>query len=200
MANSMLFRRGYQVYNKNSTSLFKAISTFQSRFSSDKKGEISKSKATTIRSRTSNKQTDGVSPDPAQNNNKVKGEESVSVEDISLNQSNPYQKHSSPEEALTKFAKIIEQVKASQNEISGIKTIQENSVDIEASEESEKVESTNESFATMFRKSKFVALGEHQGRLVEGTIFETMGTDLYIDFGGKFHCVCPRPNTPDSEK
>ncbi|XP_059174161.1 small ribosomal subunit protein bS1m-like [Physella acuta] len=196
MANSMLFRRGYLLYNQNSSSLFKAISTFQSRFSSDKKGEGSKDKAATIRSKAINK-TNDVSPDPVLNNKEVKGESSVLAEDISLNQSNPYEKHSSPEEALTKFAKLIEKVKASQNEISGVKTTHENS-DIEASEDS-KMEESTESFATMFRKSKFVALGEHKGRLVEGTIIETMGTDLYIDFGGKFHCVCPRPNTPNSE-
>jgi len=53
------------------------------------------------------------------------------------------------------------------------------------------------SFASMLRRSKFIAVGKPAGRVVVGTIFETLNDDLYIDFGGKFHCVCkaPRSNT-----
>lgn len=51
------------------------------------------------------------------------------------------------------------------------------------------------SFASMLRQSKFIAVGKPAGRVVVGTIFETLNDDLYIDFGGKFHCVCKAPRT-----
>ena len=58
-------------------------------------------------------------------------------------------------------------------------------------------DSKSVSFASMLRRSKLVAIGKPEGRVVVGTVIETMNDDLYIDFGGKFHCVCkaPRSNT-----
>jgi len=52
------------------------------------------------------------------------------------------------------------------------------------------------SFPTLFRNSAFVGNGDLRNvrpvRL-KGKI-QVKDDDLYIDFGGKFHCVCPRPD------
>lgn len=49
------------------------------------------------------------------------------------------------------------------------------------------------SFATMLRNSRFVQLGRLQNKVVIGRVFEVIDDDLYIDFGGKFMCCCPKP-------
>ena len=51
------------------------------------------------------------------------------------------------------------------------------------------------SFATMLRRSKLIEIGSAEGRHVVGTVVEVLDDDLYIDFGGKFHCVCKKPKT-----
>jgi len=57
--------------------------------------------------------------------------------------------------------------------------------------------SSQESFATMLRKSKFMQMGcpvnNPLGALLFGKITHVVGDDLYIDFGGKFPCVCKVP-------
>ncbi|XP_076638190.1 mitochondrial ribosomal protein S28 [Colletes latitarsis] len=58
--------------------------------------------------------------------------------------------------------------------------------------------SQSRTFASLLRNSKFMDLGDPEGKIVEGEIFNVVDNDLYIDFGWKFHCVCPKPKMNSS--
>jgi small subunit ribosomal protein S28 len=52
----------------------------------------------------------------------------------------------------------------------------------------------HENFPRAFKSSPLIQMGDPQGKIAEGTIVHIVDDDLYIDFGGKFNCVCPRPH------
>jgi len=55
------------------------------------------------------------------------------------------------------------------------------------------IESETETFASLLRNSKLIQVGNPVGKTVVGKIRHETKDDLYIDFGHKFMCVCPKP-------
>ena len=54
-------------------------------------------------------------------------------------------------------------------------------------------ESTNESFADIFQRSKFATMLDPVNQNVEGEVLAVVNDNMYVDFGCKFHAVVPVP-------
>lgn len=94
--------------------------------------------------------------------------------------------------AFDKFEEMKEQKRIQEEEEANRKRIE---AQLEASRTSmkTKVEKKDYDFYTLLRNCPLTQMGDPEGRIVSGKIFHVVEDDLYIDFGGKFHCVCHRP-------
>ncbi|XP_054268246.1 28S ribosomal protein S28, mitochondrial-like [Macrosteles quadrilineatus] len=61
------------------------------------------------------------------------------------------------------------------------------------SKQDEIIATEEPTFLSLLKNSKFIDLGDPEGKVVSGTIFHVVEDDLYVDFGWKFHCVVTRP-------
>jgi len=88
----------------------------------------------------------------------------------------PFPEHTDAQSGLEKAIEMFKKVKTEAS-----------------SETSETKIQQDYNFDTLIKNSKLMQIGDPDGRLVSGTVFEVTANDVYVDFGGKFHCVCPIP-------
>jgi len=51
----------------------------------------------------------------------------------------------------------------------------------------------SKSFSELLKESSLVRVGDPSDAVLKATIVQRVEDDLYIDFGGKFNCVCKVP-------
>ncbi|XP_077968946.1 small ribosomal subunit protein bS1m-like isoform X1 [Styela clava] len=61
------------------------------------------------------------------------------------------------------------------------------------------IDTKTASFATLLRYSPFISLGDFQGKQLYGRVVEVLDDNLFIDYGGKFLCVCKKPRDSPSD-
>lgn len=61
-------------------------------------------------------------------------------------------------------------------------------------------QSESKSFPQLLRESNFVGIGDYVGRQCSGTVVEATDSNLFVDYGGKFLCVCKIPRKSSKSK
>ncbi|XP_065212766.1 small ribosomal subunit protein bS1m [Planococcus citri] len=94
------------------------------------------------------------------------------------------------------FNKPIRNLSTSHNCLAGVKKRKDSSTltSDKFSVPPRDVSDEGEQFRYMLRNSSFINMGDPENKIVKGKIFHSVKDDLYIDFGWKFYCVCPRPS------
>lgn len=63
-----------------------------------------------------------------------------------------------------------------------------------------RTQSGTKSFSHLLRESSFIGIGDYVGRHCYGTVVEVADSSLFVDYGGKFLCVCKVPRKSNKLK